>query len=105
MRQVPLAFGPEPVLRFDTFLPGGNAQWEQVLMALLSPSPSMQLYLWGPPCSGKTLLLQAAVSQAQGGEMMGVVTGVLAEVHQGLLARVQLTVEKGQNVGVDTGHQ
>lgn len=65
MRQVPLAFGPEPVLRFDTFLPGGNAQWEQVLMALLSPSPSMPLYLWGPPGSGKTHLLQAAVSQAQ----------------------------------------
>lgn len=65
MRQVPLAFGPEPVLRFDTFLPGGNAQWEQVLMALLSPNPSMPLYLWGPPGSGKTHLLQAAVSQAQ----------------------------------------
>ena len=65
MRQVPLAFGPEPVLRFDTFVPDGNAQWEQVLMALLSPSPSMPLYLWGPPGSGKTHLLQAAVSQAQ----------------------------------------
>lgn len=65
MRQVPLAFGPEPVLRFDTFVPGGNAQWEQVLMALLSPSPSMPLYLWGPPGSGKTHLLHAAVSQAQ----------------------------------------
>lgn len=65
MRQVPLAFGPEPVLRFDTFLPGGNAQWEQVLTALLSPNPSMPLYLWGPPGSGKTHLLRAAASQAQ----------------------------------------
>jgi DnaA family protein len=65
MRQVPLAFGPEPVLRFDTFVPGGNAQWEQVLMALLSPSPSMPLYLWGPPGSGKSHLLHAAITQAR----------------------------------------
>jgi len=65
MRQVPLAFGPEPVLRFDTFVPGANAQWEQVLMALLSPNPTMPLYLWGPPGSGKSHLMQAASSQAQ----------------------------------------
>jgi DnaA family protein len=65
MRQLPLAFGPEPVLRFDTFVPGGNAQWEQVLSALLTPHPSMPLYLWGPPGCGKTHLLHAAASQAQ----------------------------------------
>ena len=65
MRQVPLAFGPEPVLRFDTFVPGANAQWEQVLMALLAPNPTMPLYLWGPPGSGKSHLMQAAASQTQ----------------------------------------
>ena len=63
--QVPLAFGPEPELRFDTFVPGANAQWEQMLTALLSPNPTMPLYLWGPPGSGKTHLLRAAASQAQ----------------------------------------
>ena len=47
----------------------------------------------------------AAVGQAEGDEMVGVVAGVLVEVDQGVLAGVQLLVEKGQNVGVDTGHQ
>lgn len=65
MRQVPLAFGPEPLRHFDNFLPGGNEQWPHLHEALAQPSPTMPVYLWGPPGSGKTHLLQAAVAQQQ----------------------------------------
>ncbi len=65
MRQVPLALGPEPNWRLDTFLPGANAQWQQVYAALAQPQPATPLYLWGPPGSGKTHLLRAAAALAQ----------------------------------------
>jgi DnaA family protein len=65
MRQVPLALGPQPVWRFDNFLPGGNAQWPQLREALEQPSPAAPLYLWGPAGSGKSHLLRAAAGHAQ----------------------------------------
>jgi DnaA-homolog protein len=65
MRQVPLALGPEPNWQLDNFLPGANAQWQQVHIALAQPQPATPLYLWGPPGSGKSHLLRAAAALAQ----------------------------------------
>lgn len=67
MRQVPLALGPQPVWRLDTFLPGGNTQWAPLREALERPSAAAPLYLWGPAGSGKTHLLRAAAEHAQAG--------------------------------------
>ncbi|MEY4753742.1 MAG: hypothetical protein RJA44_1417 [Pseudomonadota bacterium] len=63
MRQVPLDLGLDPVRQFENFLPGGNAQWPHLQVALGQPSASLPVYLWGPPGSGKTHLLQAAVER------------------------------------------
>jgi DnaA family protein len=65
MRQVPLALGPLPTWRLETFVPGANTQWPQVHAALSTPQPATPLYLWGPPGSGKTHLLRAAATLAQ----------------------------------------
>ncbi len=70
MRQIPLAIGPEPRPSFDNFLPGANAAALDHLHGLRAPSAP--LYLWGPAGSGKTHLLRALASQAQGrGEQVG----------------------------------
>ncbi|MEY8879066.1 MAG: DnaA regulatory inactivator Hda [Leptothrix sp. (in: b-proteobacteria)] len=64
MQQVPLALSPEPSWGLDTFVPGANAQWQQVQAALDQPDAATPLYLWGPPGSGKTHLLRAAAAAA-----------------------------------------
>lgn len=63
LHQVPLDLGPEPLRHFDNFVPGDNTQWPLVHEALCRPSPGLPVYLWGPPGSGKTHLLEAAVAQ------------------------------------------
>lgn len=63
MRQVPLALELEADQHFENFLPGANAQWPHLQQALAQPSVSLPVYLWGPPGSGKTHLLHAAVDQ------------------------------------------
>ncbi len=63
MKQIPLAIGPEPARTFENFLPGANAGALAHLLALAPGAPPV--YLWGPPGSGKTHLLQAFVQQAQ----------------------------------------
>ena len=63
MKQIPLAIGPEPARSFENFLPGANAGTLSHLLALAPGAPPV--YLWGPPGSGKTHLLQAFVQRAQ----------------------------------------
>ena len=63
MKQIPLAIGPEPARSFENFLPGANAGALAHLLALAPGAPPV--YLWGPPGSGKTHLLQAFVQRAQ----------------------------------------
>ncbi|MGZ5184953.1 MAG: DnaA regulatory inactivator Hda [Caldimonas sp.] len=63
MRQIPLAIGPEPARSFENFLPGANGAALAHLLALSAGAPPV--YLWGPPGSGKTHLLQACVQRAQ----------------------------------------
>jgi DnaA family protein len=63
MRQIPLAIGPEPARSFENFMAGPNAGAIAHLLALSAGAPPV--YLWGPPGSGKTHLLQAVVEQAR----------------------------------------
>ena len=62
MKQIPLAIGPEPARTFENFLSGANAGALAHLLALAPGAPPV--YLWGPPGSGKTHLLQAFVRRA-----------------------------------------
>ena len=62
MRQIPLAIGPAPTRSFASFLAGANAGAVAHLQALSAGAPPV--YLWGPPGSGKTHLLQATVQRA-----------------------------------------
>ena len=62
MKQIPLAIGFEPARTFENFLPGPNGEAVAHLLALSPGAPP--IYLWGPPGSGKTHLLHAAVHRA-----------------------------------------
>ena len=63
MKQIPLDIGPEPAQTFENFLPGPNAAAVAHLHTLGPGVPPV--YLWGPPGSGKSHLLRAAVQRAQ----------------------------------------
>lgn len=63
MKQIPLAIGPEPARTFENFLSGPNAAAVAHLLALQPGAPPV--YLWGPPGSGKSHLLHAAIHRAQ----------------------------------------
>jgi DnaA family protein len=63
VKQIPLAIGPEPARTFENFLFGPNAAAVAHLLALQPGAPPV--YLWGPPGSGKTHLLHAAIHRAQ----------------------------------------
>jgi DnaA family protein len=65
MQQLPLPIGPLPKPGFDNFLAGANAAAIEHLQALTGPTAPV--YLWGPPGSGKTHLLQALASRWQAG--------------------------------------
>lgn len=56
MKQIPLPIGFVAARTFENFLPGANAA---ALAHLQSPGAT-PVYLWGPPGSGKSHLLQAA---------------------------------------------
>lgn len=57
MRQIPLPIGIDASRTFETFLTGSNGS---ALAHLQSIGPvAAPVYLWGPPGSGKTHLLQA----------------------------------------------
>ena len=63
MKQIPLAIGAEPARTFENFLPGPNAAAVAHLQLLRPGAPPV--YLWGPPGSGKSHLLHAAIERAQ----------------------------------------
>mgnify|MGYP001601502308 CR=1 FL=1 len=69
MRQIPLAIATETPRGFDNFLAGANAAVVAHLGAL-GPTAA-PVYLWGPPGSGKSHLLQATARafQQQGGRV------------------------------------
>ena len=63
MKQIPLAIGAEAARTFENFLPGPNAAAVAHLQLLRPGAPPV--YLWGPPGSGKSHLLHAAIERAQ----------------------------------------
>jgi len=63
VKQIPLAIGPEAARTFENFLPGPNAAAVAHLQLLRPGAPPV--YLWGPPGSGKSHLLHAAIERAQ----------------------------------------
>lgn len=70
MRQIPLAIGLDATPSFEDFVPGPNREALEHLSSL--PLSAGQAYLWGPPGSGKTHLLRAAVAAMQArGERAG----------------------------------
>ncbi len=70
MKQIPLAIGHDAARTFDTFLTGANGAAVAHLQSVAVHAAPV--YLWGPPGSGKTHLLQATVGrwQAQGGRAL-----------------------------------
>jgi len=63
VKQIPLAIGPEAARTFENFLPGPNAAALAHLQLVRPGTPPV--YLWGPPGSGKSHLLHAAIERAQ----------------------------------------
>jgi DnaA family protein len=63
VKQIPLAIGPEAARTFENFLPGPNGAAVAHLQLLRPGAPPV--YLWGPPGSGKSHLLHAAIERAQ----------------------------------------
>jgi len=63
MKQIPLAIGPDPLPTFDTYLSHANAAAVAHLRAL--GERAAPVYLWGPPGSGKSHLLQALLHERQ----------------------------------------
>jgi DnaA family protein len=64
-RQLLLELRPEPAPSFDNFVVGRNAELVARLAALSDPAVSDQIYVWGPPGSGRSHLLHAALAAAQ----------------------------------------
>ena len=62
MKQLPLEIVAEAPRTFENFLPGANALAVEQLATLGAGAPP--IYLWGPPGSGKTHLLQATAARA-----------------------------------------
>ncbi len=62
--QLPLSLGLPSAKRLADFLPGSNAPLLAALTTLLSGTVS-QLFVWGPPCSGRTHLLLGACAAAE----------------------------------------
>ncbi|MBI4005195.1 MAG: DnaA regulatory inactivator Hda [Gammaproteobacteria bacterium] len=62
--QIPLAIGQKERLDFNLFLPGENSEACQKIKRIAAGTDRANIYLWGPPGSGKTHLLQAACKSA-----------------------------------------
>jgi len=63
MKQIPLPLGPDPLPTFGNFVADRNVAAVEHLRDL--DLPAAPVYLWGPPGSGKTHLLQALVQRCQ----------------------------------------
>jgi DnaA family protein len=72
VRQLTLDLGLAPLPTLHAFVPEGNEEAVALLRQWLQQRPAVPLYLWGPPASGKTHLLRAAVQAlAEQGECAG----------------------------------
>lgn len=64
MRQLPLGVQLGVSLRFDTFAAGANAAAVEALRRLADGVSSAPIWVYGPPGSGRSHLLQAACAEA-----------------------------------------
>ena len=64
MRQLPLGVQLGVSLRFDTFAAGANAAAVEALRRLADGASSAPVWVYGPPGSGRSHLLQAACAEA-----------------------------------------
>ncbi len=63
-RQIPLRFGNFQQYDFDRFLPCGQSELVELLTHIAMGQSRHHVYVWGPPSSGKSHLLQAACKKA-----------------------------------------
>jgi len=84
MKQLLLDISPDWWPAFDNFVAGGNGELLFVLhQALSGESRDRAIYLWGAAGSGKSHLLQAAVSAAQNVSYDAIyMRGVVPDAHQ-----------------------
>jgi DnaA-homolog protein len=64
VRQLPLGVQLGVSLRFDTFVPGANAAALEALGGLAVGASSAPVWVYGPPGSGRSHLLQAVCAEA-----------------------------------------
>ncbi|HWN06145.1 MAG TPA: DnaA regulatory inactivator Hda [Steroidobacteraceae bacterium] len=64
MRQLPLGVQLGVSLRFDTFVPGANAAVVEALRRLADGRLNAPVWVYGPPGSGRSHLLQAVCAEA-----------------------------------------
>lgn len=64
-RQLTLDLRPEPHLTLENFIAGPNVELLARLRALAQPHTFEAVYLWGPPGSGRSHLLQATRAAAE----------------------------------------
>jgi len=63
VRQLPLGVQLGVSLRFDTFVPGANAAAVEALRRLVDGASSAPVWVYGPPGSGRSHLLQAVCAE------------------------------------------
>jgi DnaA family protein len=77
MRQLLLDFTRAPAPTFDNFVPGGNAELLQALLAAARGDAAERvLYVWGESGAGKSHLAQAFADATAGRERVRVIDGI-----------------------------
>jgi DnaA family protein len=100
--QLPLALDKRPELDFSEYLPGPNAEGVAAILAWAQATPGAEgdrfLYLFGPPGTGKTHLLQAACQAAR---EAGLASAYLPLDHPGLDPAILDELESLDRVALD----
>ncbi len=100
--QLPLALDKRPELDFSEYLPGPNAEGVAAVLTWAQATPGAEgdrfLYLFGPPGTGKTHLLQAACQAAR---EAGLASAYLPLDHPGLDPAILDELESLDRVALD----
>jgi DnaA family protein len=99
MQQLLLDLAPLPAATLDNFAVGRNAEPLRALRAWVAGDGERILYLWGPPGSGKTHLLNgAAAVQSDGVDTVLVSAGELGEDERFTQVGTRLAIDDVQAV-------